>query len=84
MNVKEEEPKCIPPIFIAAIVQSLLESGHDANERCALGTVLQTAATQGHDILLRNLLEKGADPNLLAETMIRHWRGLESSDRLWR
>ena len=66
-----EEPECIPPLFIAAsigilgIVKSLLESDHDINERCDLGTALQTAATQGHDTVLRYLLENGADPNLL-------------------
>ena len=70
-GTRGEEPECIPPLFIAAstgipgIVQSLLESGHDANERCALGTALETAATQGHDTVLRILLENGADPNLL-------------------
>ena len=71
LDTREEEPECIPPLFIAAsigilgIVQTLLESGHDANERCALGTALETAATQGHDTVLRFLLENGADPNLL-------------------
>ena len=71
LDTREEEPECIPPLFIAAsigvlgIAQILLESGHDANERCALGTALETAATQGHDTVLRILLENGADPNLL-------------------
>ena len=71
LDSRDEEPECIPPLFIAAsigflgIVQILLESGHDANERCALGTALETAATQGHDTVLRILLENGADPNLL-------------------
>ena len=71
LDTREEEPECIPPLFIAAsigileIVQTLLESGHDANERCPLGTALETAATQGHDTVLRILLENGADPNLL-------------------
>ena len=71
LDTREEEPECIPPLFIAAsigvlgIVQTLLESGHDANERCALGTALETAASQGHSTVLRILLENGADPNLL-------------------
>ena len=71
LDTREEEPECIPPLFIAAsmgilgIVQTLLELGHDVNERCGLGTALQTAATQGHDTVLRILLENGADPNLL-------------------
>ena len=71
LDIREEEPVCIPPLFIAAsigvlgIVQTLLESGHDANERCALGTALETAASQGHSTVLRILLENGADPNLL-------------------
>ena len=71
LDCREEEPEYIPPLFIAAsigvlgIVQTLLESGHDANERCALGTALETAAKQGHDTVLRILQEDGADPNLL-------------------
>ncbi|KAL9035416.1 MAG: hypothetical protein Q9214_006591, partial [Letrouitia sp. 1 TL-2023] len=71
LDTRGEESECIPPLFIAAstgvpgIVQILLESGHEVNERCDLGTALQTAATQGHDSVLRLLLENGADPNLL-------------------
>ena len=71
LDTRDEEQECIPPLFIAAsigilgMVQTLLESGHDANERCAFGTALETAATQGHDTVLRLLLENGADPNLL-------------------
>ena len=70
MDTREEEPENVPPLLIAAsigilgIVQSLLKAGHDANERCTLGTALQTAATQGHDAVLRCLLKHGADPNL--------------------
>lgn len=61
----------IPPLFIAAhigllgILEALLASGHDINERCALGTALETAATWGHHTVLIILLENSADPNLL-------------------
>lgn len=71
LDTREEEPEYIPPLFITAsigflgLVRTLLELGHDANERCALGTALETAAAQGHDTVLRTLLENGADPNLL-------------------
>ena len=71
LDTRDEEPECIPPLFIAAsigvlwMVKILLESGQDANERCALGTALETAASQGHSTVLRILLENGADPNLL-------------------
>ena len=71
LDTREEELEYIPPLFIAASigilgsVQTLLESGHDANERCALGTPLERAARQGPDTVLRILLEYGADPNLL-------------------
>ena len=68
---REERLECIPPLFIAAslgivgIVKSLLDSGHDVNERCALGTALETAVMKSHNTVLRILLENGADPNLL-------------------
>ena len=71
LDDRVEEPGPIPPLFIAAsigvrgIVQILLKSGHHVNERCTLGTALETAATQGHDSVLSMLLENGADPNLL-------------------
>lgn len=66
-----EEPKYIPPLFIAAsigfvgIVQILVGSGYDVNERCHLGTALEIAVIKGHDAVLNFLLENGADPNLL-------------------
>lgn len=68
-SVKELE--YVSPLFTAAsigivrIVQILVESGHDVNERCDWGTALETAATHGHDSVLRILLVNGADPNLL-------------------
>lgn len=71
LHTREEEPEYIPPLFIAAsigvlgIVQNLLDLGHDVNEQCDLGTALQSAAAQGHYIVLRHLLDNGADPNLL-------------------
>ena len=71
LDSRMEEPEHIPPLFIAAsvgvlsIVRSLLELAHDANEQCALGTALETAATQGHNSVLLTLLKYGADPNLL-------------------
>ncbi|KAL8790513.1 MAG: hypothetical protein Q9195_006344 [Heterodermia aff. obscurata] len=71
LNTRMYELKYIPPLFIAAsigvrgTVKILLESGHQVNERCYLGTALETAAAQGHSFVLRSLLENGADPNLL-------------------
>ena len=71
LHARGDEPDDIPPLFIAAsigvlsIVRILLESGHDPNEQCVLGTALETAATQRRNSVLRALLENGADPNLL-------------------
>jgi ankyrin repeat protein len=49
-------------------VSRLIESGIDLNYRCDQGTsALSGAILQGNPIIIRLMLENGADPNLVAD-----------------
>ena len=50
------------------MVQLLLEAGADPNDiRESLGTVLQIAAFQGYELIVKHLLKANADVNLHCE-----------------
>ena len=71
LRAKPSMPVDVPPLNmmavlrVPAIVQSLVDGGHDVNERCDMRTALSAASGLRKNVtVVRLLLRLGADPNL--------------------